>query len=798
MRKVTICIVIFCITMQSPIISAVSVHSVESVDFFPQGDFANDQDWDLADKMAFSESPSDYTSVMISDQHLSFTHDRPENSEEQSLWATFTSTDSNASMGVPDGAYTWSTGPMISLSGFDTSGVDQYQLLSASLVIAFSIPDALVQDSVRFSIESGSDFEIIREWSHTQSSTNYFNQPYWTTNLFEHGISSWTAIQGMEVDLDYVGKDAGSGLPDDSQLQVDAVGVKVSFLTPWFGTERAEAISSVNSLDLPFLELNLSSGTMVELALTACGLEAEEGSTNPQWISEVIERPESQDMGRWHWLTSDDSNSIASTNVRTSEDNQTWDEWVEILASDILPNKAYVQIKIMDLDFCLERVWVDFNDPTLSITGSFSGSLDGLDQDYSRWIVQVNDITIFNEYITNTGGFSIQSSIGHAFTSEELEISIKAWFSWNSSGNASSLVMQVQDISISGGFHIEWDYDPHCNTVEDIEIDEDGGGILVPFFNGCHDDRSPKEALEIDFSNYDQNLIQVTLDDSSIKVIPQAEMSGTTNFDISVIDEAGNSWTQEVDVVVKEINDPPVIERLPGIQFAEIGVSKSITLNVEDPDTSLSSLEITTNKSWADIDNTGTLLTILPPIAGFNSILVEVCDEASCDSIVIELEIRALPDLVVEDIFAKPENPQPGDILEIQVNVRNTGQNLASLSSIRCLIDNRIADIASVPSLDPGSLGSVTCTSEILEGDNVLRITAIVDSGQEIVESDEDNNEKSLLIEVTNPNNVNANNEDVSSINIPPGIAYGSSIIGVIFIIGLFVLFGPSKIKRLD
>ena len=103
-----------------------------------------------------------------------------------------------------------------------------------------------------------------------------------------------------------------------------------------------------------------------------------------------------------------------------------------------------------------------------------------------------------------------------------------------------------------------------------------------------------------------------------------------------------------------------------------------------------------------------------------------------------------------------------------------------------------------MPSLDPGSLGSVTCTSEVLEGDNVLRITAIVDSGQEIVESDEENNEKSLLIEVTNLNNVNANNEDVSSINIPPGIAYGSSIIGVIFIIGLFVLFGPNKIKRLD
>ena len=54
---------------------------------------------------------------------------------------------------------------------------------------------------------------------------------------------------------------------------------------------------------------------MIELALTACGLEAEEGSTNPEWISEVIERPESQDMGRWHWLTSDDSNSVATANV---------------------------------------------------------------------------------------------------------------------------------------------------------------------------------------------------------------------------------------------------------------------------------------------------------------------------------------------------------------------------------------------------------------------------------------------------------------------------------------------------
>ena len=105
----------------------------------------------------------------------------------------------------------------------------------------------------------------------------------------------------------------------------------------------------------------------------------------------------------------------------------------------------------------------------------------------------------------------------------------------------------------------------------------------------------------------------------------------------------------QVGVLVKEINDPPVIESLPGIQFAEIGVIKSITLEIEDPDTPLSSLS-TTNKSWADIDNTGTLLTILPPVAGFNSILVKLGEE-SCDSIVIELEIKP-PDLVVEDLLS--------------------------------------------------------------------------------------------------------------------------------------------------
>ena len=62
-------------------------------------------------------------------------------------------------------------------------------------------------------------------------------------------------------------------------------------------------------------------------------------------------------------------------------------------------------------DGCIESVWVDVNDPTLTLNGRVFGTNDGIDSDYSRWLVFVNDEVVSNEAMT-LGSFSHQWPIG--------------------------------------------------------------------------------------------------------------------------------------------------------------------------------------------------------------------------------------------------------------------------------------------------------------------------------------------------------------------------------------------------
>ena len=62
-------------------------------------------------------------------------------------------------------------------------------------------------------------------------------------------------------------------------------------------------------------------------------------------------------------------------------------------------------------DGCLESVWVDVNDPSLSVNGRVFGTNDGIDADYSRWLVFVNEEVVSNEPMT-LGTFSHEWPIG--------------------------------------------------------------------------------------------------------------------------------------------------------------------------------------------------------------------------------------------------------------------------------------------------------------------------------------------------------------------------------------------------
>jgi subtilase family serine protease len=176
--------------------------------------------------------------------------------------------------------------------------------------------------------------------------------------------------------------------------------------------------------------------------------------------------------------------------------------------------------------------------------------------------------------------------------------------------------------------------------------------------------------------------------------------------------------------------------------------------------------------------------------------LVTACDASNCVERVIDLEVKALPDLIIEEIRTDNLNPVPGDILAIKVMVRNSGQVKAEMISVRCLVDDSTIDIGTIPILNPGELGSVSCDMQVPQDDSVIRLSAIVDIGEEIDEKIEDNNEGELILAIGSTDI--AINDDVESFTLPSAVAWGSTIAVVLLIITLFAFFAPSKIKRLD
>ena len=159
---------------------------------------------------------------MIADNRMTLGVNLPEHKDDQMLWSTSTPTDSNASIGYPDGAYTFSSGPDIIVGDFNVGSISSNDITKVELVAHFYVPDILTQDKVRISVIDNGVHDLVKTWSNTQSGLYYMSNG-WSMELSGYENLSWDAISNLEIKLDYV----SNGGSDDSQLRVDAVGINV-------------------------------------------------------------------------------------------------------------------------------------------------------------------------------------------------------------------------------------------------------------------------------------------------------------------------------------------------------------------------------------------------------------------------------------------------------------------------------------------------------------------------------------------------------------------------------------------
>ncbi len=787
MRRLTV-LVLMMLIMPVTMAQARSVHSTSTVDMFPNGDMQDSSQWDFKRHLAFTQEnkaeDGQYVMGMVADGHMTLGISLPEHLDHQTIWATTTPTNSNASIGAPDGAYHYSTGPDITVGGFDISSLNGNTIEKVELVVHFDIPDPLQQDKTRFSVISNGMHDLVKTWSNTQGGLYYMTSG-WSTEITNDDNWTWDELSNIEVTLDYV----SNGGTDDSQLQVDAVGLKLTMRTPWYGAERVVASSINQFTDWPILDLDLSSGTLDSVSSAPCGLDSDGGT----WTTDTIQKPAGQSWGRVHFDHNDENGTVMLEYL----DNQ--GAWVNINEATIPVVSSDLQLRFTITDTCITKAWIDINDPKLNVQGSIMGDSSAMVANATRWTVVVNGQTVANNDGAAIGSFDLQIPIGHVLDSSdsELEIKIKAWYNWGNDGAPSTLSLRIDSIEVTGAYSIEYDEDPVCSLIGSHDLQEDGGGLILPLLSRCTDDRTANDNLIVTFENTNPDVVEVDLTEGQVRIKLVPEASGIAQITVKVTDTAGNYWSEVSTINVATVDDEPVLEEFPPVVPVEHGYPHRISFELSDSDSFMQDLVVTTNRSWAEVDMSSREIIVDAPTPGFTSILVTACDETSCVERILDLEVRALAELFIEEIRID-DDIRAGDIFEVKVFVRNSGQVSATMIGVRCSADGQSFGTGTIQMLSPGQMGSVICDMQAPNGDDSIIIEAEVDRGTNIDEVDETNNIKSETVAIGEALQETASTEDDESFEVGQTTVYVIAGVILLMIIALFGFLAPPKIKKLE
>ena len=765
----------------APLSAADVVIASDRIELLEAGSFDDETLWELSSTRAFSNDPSQYSVGIVADGELSFTHARPDNFASTTIWGTTTPTDSNASTGAPDGYYVWSRGPDITLEGYAFTGLSGRVIANVSMVLHIEIPDALTSDEIRITIAANGPERLVRTIART------FNGVYRMDNpmvVSMDGLQAWTwsDLGNSSVTVDYV----SNGAPDDSEVRVDAVGIRVKYHQPWYSFETARASHSVSGLSMPVLDFGPYDGIHAGLSVENCGLTPDEG-TQGTWDFNV-EVPYDQELGRIHVFGEGNYTIEAMPQGHTSIENFQSYENGELLVERDVTNSVRITI----YDGCIEMARVDVNDPHLVVEGWTTGSTAGLASFGSNILFAVGSELVNSTPIT-PGPFSISVPIGHALPSlnEALDIAVGARFQWSSNGAAETTVVHITSMSIVGGFHLEWDLSVTCSPLVNIEMDEDGGGLLIPMASRCEDDLTAWEDLQVFAFTEDSELIEVSALGGDIRIQPVTDASGDAAIIYGVVDASGNQWIDDVLVHISPVEDPPSISGLPVITYIELGQTRVIDVDISDPDTS--NLLITTSRSWATIDDFGDLI-LTPVEPGVHMVEIIATDGTHTARQSIEVVVTAMPDLVLENLEvwlggASVSVVNEGDVVQLKVYVRNEGRGVANGVDVRCWLDGVLVGSSMIDSISPGGLGIATCDTQFNSAGTAL-INAMVDGTDSIEEANEDNNEIGISIDVRSRNDGGG----VGGIDRGPTIL--AAAIGIVVISFAALQMSPGRVSK--
>ena len=665
------------------------------------------------------------------------------------------------------------------MGGYFFDGLHDYEIEEVSLVLHFSIPDVLNEDEVNVLLQNHGADILVTTYVRTLSAVNRMTNPL---VLSLDGLTEWNweNLEGTQFTVDYISENEGTELPRDSEVRVDAAGLRVKFHQPWYSFENSKAIHSIAAEHSPVIEFGPYDGDISGLIQSTCGL-IPDGSDVGSWNISV-ETPPEQSIGRIHVIGTGNY-TIWASNAEGGFD--------EAQSGEILTGSGNVrEISIEVEDGCIEGSKVDINDPKLLISGSIAGSVSGLSQAASYIRFAVGGILVHSEDM-EIGQFSISIPVGHALpkSGDELEIGVAARFQWSSNGTAETTVVHINSISISGGYEVDWDYDPTCSTLEDLHIEEDEGGQIIPISSRCSDDITSPGDLTVFALSSNPDIVEASGDGNLLRIQPMDDSHGSSLVEVVVSDESGNSWEGEFTVNVQPIEDPPSISDLPLAVYIDLGDTLTIEPLFYDSDSD--ALEITTSKSWASVGEGGSI-SLTPVDSGTHNLTITVSDGENQESQSMEVIVTAKPDLVVESIELRiGTNSQTefiqGDVIEIAGFVRNEGRGSASDIQFQCTANGLLVDSGTIQEISPGELKIAVCDTQLIDSSNALPISLEIDSTNSIDEVSEENNAISVQIIVESP--------DSGSGDSGNSFFLVASLLVILASIAAFQL-GPRPLKR--
>ena len=764
-----------------PFVAADTVIGAEGVELLGAGDFSDSEEWQISNTAGFSGDVAEHSLGMVADGELSFTHNRPDNFQYSTSWASSSITNSNATLGEPDSYYTWSKGPNITMAGYDFSGLHGMLVANISLVLHFSIPDVLNQDSVRVILQNHGSDKLVVTYARTFGPIYRMTNPM-VLSLDGLALSDWSSLEDTQFTIDYV----STGTTDDSEVRVDAAGLRVKYHQPWYSFETVKATNTINDVDSPVIDISPYDGTISGLSQESCGL-APEGPLTGEWSFDV-EVPPLQQLGRIHvfgtgnhtiWALPDDVDG----------------DYIEMQSGELLDISDSLQhIRIEIEDGCILGARIDVNDPHLVIQGYVSGALGGLaDTSYIRFAIGKS---LVDSIPLQYGAFSVNVPVGHALPVQgnDMSVGVASRFQWSSNGTAETTVVHIQSMTITGGYSVHWDYDPECLELEDMSFNEDDAGVHLPMDVRCSDDLTAPENLALSVVSSDSGIIEASVVGQYIRIQPARDAWGEASIEVVVSDTLGNFWSDSMLVTVTPVEDPPVLDGLPLTVYIELGQTMIVDLTITDPDTE--SLVLEASRSWATFDAAGDLV-LTPVDSGSHSVAISISDGTNEISQNIEVIVTAKPDLLVEMVDVRRDgvsvmNLVDGDIIEIHAYIRNEGRGGADAVDVKCRVDGILVGAIMIDHIEPGGLGAAVCDAQVVRDGETLTIEVSADGTGSIAETSESNNDRTVILDVSESEDEGGGIID----SLDRGSALAFISVGVVLISLTALYFSPNRVRK--